>query len=239
MYKIFTFSAFSQKAYKRVFTIGYNAPHHTSFVIERFFRFFFHSLKPNAMCFLLSFSAGLMAESVGQTNLVDYASQPNKEWEHSLISLLDSAVHLQKAFYAQADKQVSLSSAKMAYHITQLEKFAPFLPYHQSFYVQNLLKKLKPPVHALIKPQNRRVYLKNIKFIVRTLTYMANMYGLNKYAVVFCPKDRSVWMWDKRAKIKKVSYRPSASSLGSACEQVPFPRHRRGILRVTQGVYGD
>ena len=103
-----------------------------------------------------------------------------KEWESALISLLDSGVLLQKAFYAQADRQVSLSSTKMTYQISQLQGSSYFLPYHQRFYIQNLLKNLGPPLESLLT--QKRGGEESIKFISRTLTYLAQIYGLNQTA---------------------------------------------------------
>ncbi len=145
-----------------------------------------------------------------------------KEWEKPLISLLDEAVRLQKAFQAQSDMGLSLSSAKMVQQIRKLELSPEFLPYHQHFYIQNLLKNLLPDLEALgalsfkgssscfhrPKIRGRRhgqlFALEeklgnsdckgNIKSISRALTYVAQAYGLNNYAVLFCPADRSVYL---------------------------------------------
>ena len=171
-----------------------------------------------------------------------------KEWERPLIALLDEAVRLQKAFYAQSDTELYLSSAKMVHQIKKLELSSEFLPHHQHFYIQNLLKNLLPPLESLVafsfkgsgfcshkqkadlfrqksdQPFALPSKLKNsdcdrrgresLKSISRALTYVAHVYGLNDYAVFFCPADRSVWM--QKAKTHRyVSY-----SGASACTQI-------------------
>ena len=170
---------------------GYNAPHYKFYFIL------------SLVLLLFSFSVLALKKPVFSLT---------KEWEASLTALLDSAVQLQNAFYARSDKQVSLSSAKMTYQIKQLEKSSHLLPYHQHLYIQNLLNTLKPRLSAMLKQKNRKTG--NIKFISRAVTYMAQVYGLNKYVVFFCPTDRSVWM----QKAKKYQY--VSHSNFSACKQV-------------------
>ena len=123
------------------------------------------------------------------------------ELREPLTSLLDEAVYLHQAFYSKKEDQVRLTSLKMINQIEMLERSPQLIPYHQRSYVDRLLKSLKPQLEAIrTSPSSRRT---NINSVNRTLTYMAHIYGLNKYAVFFCPDDRSVWLQGKKSKKMK------------------------------------
>lgn len=114
-----------------------------------------------------------------------------------LVSLLDEAVYLHQAFYSKKEDHIYLALSKMVNQIEILEKSPKLLPYHQRFYIYRLLKDLKPQLEAMKITKGKRKV--GINAVNRTLTYMAHIYGLKKYAVFFCPKDRSVWMQGKGA----------------------------------------
>ena len=120
-----------------------------------------------------------------------------QELKAPLISLLDSAVDLHQAFYSKKEAQIHLTSLQMARKIQELEQSPGLLPYHQGSYIYRLLQDLKPRLEAVKTPGGKRK--KNIASINRDLTYVALMYGLRKYAVFFCPQDRSVWMQAERS----------------------------------------
>lgn len=123
------------------------------------------------------------------------------ELKEPLTSLLDEAVYLHQAFYSQREDQIRLTSLKMINQIAMLEQSPQLVPYHQRSYIDRLLKSLKPRLEAIrTSPSTRRT---NINSVNRTLTYMAHIYGLNKYAVFFCPDDRSVWLQGKKSKKMK------------------------------------
>lgn len=123
------------------------------------------------------------------------------ELKEPLTSLLDEVVYLHKAFYSQQEDRIRLTALKMINQIEMLERSPQLLPYHQRSYIDRLLKSLKPQLEAIrTSPSRRRT---NINSVNRTLTYMAHIYGLNKYAVFFCPDDRSVWLQGKKSKKMK------------------------------------
>ena len=123
------------------------------------------------------------------------------ELKGPLTSLLDEAVYLHQAFYSKQEDQIRLTSLKMMNQIEVLERSPQLVPYHQRSYIGRLLKGLKPQLEAIrTSPGMRRT---NINAVNRTLTYMAHIYGLNKYAVFFCPDDRSVWLQGKKSKKMK------------------------------------
>lgn len=115
-----------------------------------------------------------------------------------LVSLLDEAVYLHQAFYSKKEDQIHLTLSKMINQINVLERSPELLPYHQRSYTYRVLQSLKPQLEAMKVAKEKRKA--NINSINRTLTYMAHVYGLKKYAVFFCPKDRSVWMQGKNVK---------------------------------------
>ena len=120
------------------------------------------------------------------------------ELKGPLISLLDEAVYLHKAFYSKKEDQIHLTVSKMVSQIKALEQSPQLLPYHQKYYVYRLLQTLKPQLESIQSvPEERSA---NINSINRTITYMAHIYGLKKYDVFFCPTDRSVWMQGKKIK---------------------------------------
>lgn len=123
------------------------------------------------------------------------------EWKTPLVSLLDEAVDLHQAVYAQKEDQVLLTLSRMVNQIETLKQSPSVLPYHQQSYMYKLLQGLKPQLEAIktSSPGNRK---NNINSVNRTLTYMAHVYGLKKYAIFFCPQDYSVWMQGKQ-KTKK------------------------------------
>lgn len=123
------------------------------------------------------------------------------ELKRPLTSLLDEAVYLHQAFYSKQEDQIRLTSLKMMNQIEVLERSPQLVPYHQRSYIGRLLRSLKPQLEAIrTSPGIRRT---NINAVNRTLTYMAHIYGLNKYAVFFCPDDRSVWLQGKKSKKMK------------------------------------
>ncbi len=123
-----------------------------------------------------------------------------EELKGPLVSLLDEAVDLHRAFYSKKEDQINIISLKMARKIEELEQSPRLLPYHQGSYIHRLLQGLKPQLEAVKTPGSKRQ--SNIASINRSLTYMAHVYGLRKYAVFFCPADRSVWMQDPGGKGK-------------------------------------
>ena len=138
--------------------------------------------------------------SVSQSVLaMKRASFPLKdELRVPLVALLDEAVSLHQAFYSKKEEQVHLTVSKMVNQIEMLERFPNLLPYHQWSYIYKLLQDLKPQLEVMkIAKVKRKVHMNAVN---RTLTYMAHVYGLKKYAVFFCPKDRSVWMQGKDVK---------------------------------------
>ncbi len=141
-----------------------------------------------------------------------------EEIKGPLTFLLDEAVSLHRAVYSKQEKQIHVALLKMRYQIEMLEKFPQLLPYHQQSYIKRLLQYLKPKLEAIKAPgDNRRK--NNIASINRTITYMAHVYGLKKkYAVFFCPQDRSVWMQkEKKARQTKplhLEYRSCGALVG-------------------------
>ena len=127
-----------------------------------------------------------------------------EDLKEPLLSLLDEAVNLHRAVYSKKEDQINIISLKMARKIRELENSPRLPPYHQGSYIHRLLQGLKPQLEAVKTPNGKRQ--RNIASINRSLTYMAHVYGLRKYAVFFCPQDRSVWMQDlgdaKKGKIK-------------------------------------
>ena len=117
------------------------------------------------------------------------------ELKGPLVSLLDEVVYLHQAFYSKKEDQIHLISSKMTNQIEILEQSPHFLSYHQQSYTHKLLRDIKAQLEAIKSAGNTRK--SSINSINRTLTYMAHLYGLKKYAVFFCPKDRSVWMQGK------------------------------------------
>ncbi len=124
-----------------------------------------------------------------------------KELQEPLTSLLDKAVDLHQAFYSKKEEQIHLTLSSMINTIESWERSPQLLPYHQQSYISKLLQKLKPELSALKNSHGRAK--RNINAINRSLIDMARMYGLKKYIVFFCPKDRSVWMQGQRAKTTK------------------------------------
>ena len=121
------------------------------------------------------------------------------EWKAPLVSLLDEGVYLHQAFYAKKEDQVLLTLSKMVNQVETLQQSPRVLPYHQQSYVYKLLQGLAPQLEAIktAPPDKQKNGLNKIN---RTLTYMAHVYGLKKYAVFFCPQDYSVWMQGKHTK---------------------------------------
>ena len=120
------------------------------------------------------------------------------ELKRPLTSLLDEGVDLHQAFYSKEEDQIRLTSLRMINQIEVLELPPQILPYHQRSYIDRLLKSLRTQLEAIrTSPGKRKT---NINSVNRTLTYMAHIYGLEKYAVFFCPDDRSVWMQGKQSK---------------------------------------
>ena len=124
------------------------------------------------------------------------------ELKRPLTSLLDEAVYLHQAFYSQQEDQIRLTSLKMINQIEMLERSPQLLPYHQRSYIDRLLRSLKPHLEA-IRTSSAGIRRTNINAVNRTLTYMAHIYGLKKYAVFYCPDDRSVWLQGKKSKKMK------------------------------------
>ena len=132
-----------------------------------------------------------------------------------LVSLLDEAVYLHQAVYAKQEDQIHLTLSKMVNQIETLEKSPQLLPYHQQSYIYRLLQGLKPQLEAIKVSQEKRGA--SINSINRTFTYMAHVYGLKKYAVFFCPKDRSVWMQGKNVNNRRplhLKYQLCGSPIG-------------------------
>ncbi len=125
----------------------------------------------------------------------------NKELKGTLTSLLDKAVDLHQAFYSKKEDQMRLTLLKMINTIKILEQSPQPLPYHQRTYISKLLRELKPKLETLKNSYGNTA--ESINSINRSLTYMAHVYGLKKYVVFFCPKDRSVWMQGQHTKAGK------------------------------------
>ena len=115
-----------------------------------------------------------------------------EELKNPLISLLDEAVDLHHAIYSNQEDRIHLTLSKMINKIEEMQQFPQLLPYHQQSYTYNLLQSLTPQLEAIKESRGKRK--DNINVVNRTLTYMAHVYGLRKYMVFFCPKDKSVWM---------------------------------------------
>ena len=130
-----------------------------------------------------------------------------------LTSLLDIGVYFHEAVYSQNEGKIRLALSKLENQIEILERSPQFLPYHQRTYVYRLLQNLKPHLDAVkISSKERK---RKIKAINRILTHMAHIYGLKKYAVFFCPKDRSVWMQgEKKSKPLHLEYSSCGAWVG-------------------------
>ncbi len=146
--------------------------------------------------FLLSFSALAMKKR---------SFTVKEEMKKPLVSLMDLSVNLHRAVYDQNAEQMDLIILKMIQQTTQLKQNAnTVLPYHEQSYLNKLLRSLQFNLEAFRK-SNR--YKKNyINSINRKLTYIAHIYGLKKYTVFFCSKDRSVWMQTNRSKPLHLSH---------------------------------
>ena len=139
-------------------------------------------------CFLITLT---LSSSLGFA--IKRTSFPLKEeLKTPLTALLDEAVDLHHAVYSNQEDRIHLTLSKMIYQIEELKQFPQLLPYHQQSYTYGLLQALKPQLEAIKVSREKRK--DNINAINRTLTYMAHVYGLKKYAVFFCPRDRSVWI---------------------------------------------
>ena len=125
----------------------------------------------------------------------------NEDIKAPLVSLLDSAVYLHKAVYSRKEAQIHLALLKINNQIAELEQSPMLLPYHQHSYIYKVLQDLKTNLEAVKNSKQRRKA--NVNSINRALTYMAHVYGVKKYAVFFCPQDRSVWMQESRSGKKK------------------------------------
>ncbi|MDE0517999.1 MAG: hypothetical protein OXH36_00365 [Bdellovibrionales bacterium] len=138
-----------------------------------------------------------------------------EELENPLTALLDEAVDLHHAIYSNQEGRIHLTLSKMINKIEELKQFPQLLPYHQQSYTYNLLQGLRPQLEAIKVSRGKRK--DNINAINRTLTYMAHVYGLRKYAVFYCPKDKSVWIQKgnkKRHKRSLQNYRLCGDLVG-------------------------
>lgn len=143
--------------------------------------------------FRISFIIVLMLFFSGDGLAMKRANFPiTRELKGTLTSLLDKAVDLHQAFYSKKEDQMRLTLLRMINTIEVLEQSPQSLPYHQKSYISKLLRELKPKLETLKNSHTKTA--ESINSINRSLTYMAHVYGLKKYVVFFCPKDRSVWM---------------------------------------------
>ena len=113
-----------------------------------------------------------------------------------LVSLLDEAVYLHEMFYSKNEDQVHLRASKMIQQIRNIRQQQSIisLSHHQRSYMEKLLQDLSSRLESLKISSEPRSRVNNMHAINRQLTYMAKVYGLEKYDVFFCSKDRNVWM---------------------------------------------
>lgn len=163
-----------------------------------------YSLNKKANCNRLAFFVFLLFSfSVFATKKKSFTVK--EEMKKPLATLMDLSVNLHQAVYDQNIEQIDLIVLKMIRKTNQLKQDAStILPHHEQSYLNKLLQSLQFNLEAFRK-SNR--YRKNyINSINRKLTYMAHIYGVTKYAVFFCSKDRSVWMQANQNKSLHLSH---------------------------------
>ena len=119
----------------------------------------------------------------------------NKQTKTSLVFLLDQAIQLHEVFYSKNEDQVLLKASKMIQHIKTIKPgLKRSLSYHQWLYIERLLQNVNSQLESLKIISDKTDRVGKIHSINRQVIYMAKVYGLKKYDVFFCSKDRSVWM---------------------------------------------
>ncbi len=117
-----------------------------------------------------------------------------QEAKTPLVSLLDEAIRLHEVFYSKNEDQINLRASKMIQQIRDIRKQSVLsLSHHQRSYMEKLLQDLSSQLESL-KMSGESDRVTQIHAINRQLTYMAKVYGLKKYDIFFCSKDRRVWM---------------------------------------------
>ncbi len=135
------------------------------------------------------------------------------EMHSSIRSLVDLSVNLHQAVYDQDQAKIDLIVSKMKRHIQHIKnKNNNSRSYHEKSYLNKLFGSLQFNLIAL--NQSSRYRTNYVHVINRKLAHIAHIYGLKKYFVFFCAKDKNVWMQATKSKPLHLNYEVCGQPVG-------------------------
>ncbi len=134
-------------------------------------------------------------------------------FKNLLSAFMDEAVLLHQAVYLKNTDHIRLHAFRIGQQVQKLKNFpfADSLSYHELSHMSRLLSHIESGTAGMISAsaKRQRAIMKDLN---KTFSYLVRAYGLKRYFVFFCSRDRSTWV--------QKNIRPVLHLNHSACGQV-------------------
>lgn len=139
--------------------------------------------------------AGLMVFLSATANGKPSFALKEGRFKNLLSAFMDEAVLLHHAVYLKNTDHIRLHAFRIRQHIQKLKNlpFTDSLSYHELSYRSRLLTRIESGLAGMLSSSEKE-QLAIMHDINKTFSYLVRAYGLKRYFVFFCSKDRSTWV---------------------------------------------